>query len=162
MSGKRVAAAALFFNERGELLLVDPNYQELWHVPGGIAEAGESPREACEREIDEELGLKRHIGRLLCVDWVPENEKHPERVLFFFDGGVLNDTSIAAIRLQESELDDFAFVPTTRAAQMLPDLLARRLAVCLEMRKTGGVAYLEDGYQVTQAPASDDAGGVEA
>ena len=39
-------------------------------------EAEESPQAACRREVIEELGLDRPVGRILALDWVPS---HPER-----------------------------------------------------------------------------------
>ena len=54
---RRLAAGALIRNERGEMLLVKPNYKDGWILPGGTVEAGEAPKPGCEREIVEELGL---------------------------------------------------------------------------------------------------------
>ena len=53
---RRLAAGALIRNERGEMLLVKPNYKDGWILPGGTVEAGEAPKPGCEREIVEELG----------------------------------------------------------------------------------------------------------
>ncbi|WP_169801306.1 NUDIX domain-containing protein, partial [Streptomyces kanamyceticus] len=41
-----VAAAALFRDVEGRVLLVEPNYREGWALPGGTVEsdAGETPR----------------------------------------------------------------------------------------------------------------------
>ncbi|CAN5733096.1 hypothetical protein BH20ACT1_BH20ACT1_01710 [soil metagenome] len=33
--------------------MVEPAYKDTWEIPGGQIESGESPREACEREVDE-------------------------------------------------------------------------------------------------------------
>jgi 8-oxo-dGTP pyrophosphatase MutT (NUDIX family) len=143
---KRVAAAALFFDDEDRVLLVDPVYQDKWHVPGGIAEDGESPKQACHREILEELGLDRTIGRVLCTDWIPASSKFPERILFFFDGGKINQEEIANIVLQEDELQAFIFASVAQAQGMLPSLLGRRLAACVEARATERTAYLENGY----------------
>jgi 8-oxo-dGTP pyrophosphatase MutT (NUDIX family) len=35
--------------------LLEPTYKEDWEIPGGIIEENESPREACKREVLEEL-----------------------------------------------------------------------------------------------------------
>ena len=50
-------------------MLVRPTYKEYWDIPGGYVEEGESPLQACIREVDEELGVRVEITRLLTVDW---------------------------------------------------------------------------------------------
>ncbi|MEJ2860906.1 NUDIX hydrolase [Actinomycetospora flava] len=42
-----VAAAAVFRDDDGRVLLVHPVYKPGWELPGGIVEAGESPAVAC-------------------------------------------------------------------------------------------------------------------
>lgn len=78
---KRMAAGALFRDEAGGVLLVDPVYKAVWDLPGGVVEAEESPHAACRREVREELGLDRAPGRILAVDWVPSRPKRPEGLL---------------------------------------------------------------------------------
>src|SRR5215469_2715077 len=58
MSKKRMAASALFLNEQGNVLIVKPTYRPDWLLPGGSVEDHESPREACIREVREELSLE--------------------------------------------------------------------------------------------------------
>ncbi|HEX8868409.1 MAG TPA: NUDIX hydrolase, partial [Lentzea sp.] len=67
-------AGALFFDDRGRVLLVEPTCKPHWEIPGGVVERGETPSEACKREILEELGLHREPGRLLVVDWAPKED----------------------------------------------------------------------------------------
>lgn len=71
LARKRMAAAVLFTDPRGRLLLVEPTYKDYWEVPGGAVDADESPYDAAVREVKEELGLPVSPGRLLVVDWVP-------------------------------------------------------------------------------------------
>ena len=56
-------------DSRGRVLVVEPTYKTSWELPGGSVEADESPRDACAREVEEELGLVLHPGRLLCFEW---------------------------------------------------------------------------------------------
>ena len=59
---------AIVFNPRGEVLLVRHSYQapELWMLPGGGLRAGESPEQAAEREVAEEVGCA--IAGARCFD----------------------------------------------------------------------------------------------
>jgi 8-oxo-dGTP pyrophosphatase MutT (NUDIX family) len=53
------------------VLVVNPTYKPRWELPGGAVEEDESPDTAAVREIAEELGIERTVGRLLTVDYVP-------------------------------------------------------------------------------------------
>ncbi|MEV6793642.1 NUDIX hydrolase [Streptomyces sp. NPDC051320] len=64
-----MAAGALFFDEAGHVLLVEPTYKDYRDIPGGYVEQGESPLQACVRELREELDITPPIGRLLAMDW---------------------------------------------------------------------------------------------
>ncbi len=64
-----MGAGALIRNVAGRVLAVEPTYKKTWELPGGSVEADESPRAACIREIEEELGLRMDVGRLLCLEW---------------------------------------------------------------------------------------------
>lgn len=65
----RVAAYAVIEDERG-LLLSHWRRGRLhgWTLPGGGLDAGESPRDACVREVWEETGYRVRLGALLGVD----------------------------------------------------------------------------------------------
>ncbi|GHH55540.1 NUDIX domain-containing protein [Lentzea cavernae] len=135
------AAGALFFDEAGRLLLVEPTYKPDWEIPGGAIERGETPSEACRREIEEELGLAREPGRLLVADWAPRDGE--DRVLFVFEGGLI--TAADEIRLQAEELRSYEFVPPPLAGERLIPRLARRVAEALRARESGETRYLEHG-----------------
>jgi 8-oxo-dGTP diphosphatase len=136
-------AAALITSPSGEVLLVKPNYRALWSLPGGILEDGEPPHVGCAREVREELGLSVPAGPLLAVDWIAAEGLRPRPlVAFIFDGGVLADPS--AIALQESELDEFRFVPPSAVPGYLPPQMALRVACALSARvsSSGGAVYV--------------------
>ena len=58
------SAGALIFDRSGRLLILKPTYKTGWTIPGGVMEAdGETPWEACRREVREECGLEVRGGR---------------------------------------------------------------------------------------------------
>ena len=60
--------AAVIFDERGRLFATQRGYGEWkdwWEFPGGKIEPGETPQEALEREIREELNAAITVGKLL-------------------------------------------------------------------------------------------------
>ena len=135
------AAAAIFTDPAGRVLLVKPNYRDHWSLPGGIIDEGEPPHECCRREVAEEIGLQITPGPLLVIDWVPPDGIRPRPLVhFIFDGGELD--AGAPIRLQESELDDYRFVEPGQVDEYLPPFLAARVAAALRSRVTGGAVYL--------------------
>jgi len=55
---KRMAAGMMLFNNKEQLLIVQPKYRsDGWLLPGGVVEKTESPRKTAIRETHEELGL---------------------------------------------------------------------------------------------------------
>ncbi|MEV5872879.1 NUDIX hydrolase [Streptomyces sp. NPDC052101] len=143
-------AAALFRDAEGRVLLVEPNYREGWALPGGTIESdhGETPRQGARRETLEEIGLDRELGRLLAVDWV-HGTARPPLVAYLYDGGVLTETDLKAIRLQEEELLSWRLVPREEVTGHLPGALGRRVLTALDVLTHGtGAAELENGHRV--------------
>ncbi|NKQ25485.1 NUDIX domain-containing protein [Streptomyces galbus] len=145
-----VGAAALFRDAEGRVLLVEPNYREGWALPGGTVESddGESPRRGARRETLEEIGLDRELGRLLAVDWVPGTDR-PPLVAYLYDGGVLDEDDLKAIRLQEEELLSWRLVPREDLPDHLLGSLGRRVLAALDALADGsGPLELESGRPV--------------
>ncbi|MGW1809001.1 NUDIX domain-containing protein [Streptomyces sp. NPDC002078] len=143
-------AAALFRDAEGRVLLVEPNYREGWALPGGTIESddGETPRRGARRETLEEIGLDREPGRLLAVDWV-HGTGRPPLVAYLYDGGVLTEAELKAIRLQEEELLSWRLVPRAEITEYLPGALGRRVLTALDVLADGsGTAELENGHRV--------------
>lgn len=60
------AAGAIVFDDRRRLLLIRrlrPPGAGLWSIPGGKCRPGESPSDACVRELAEETGLRVGVDR---------------------------------------------------------------------------------------------------
>lgn len=142
---KRMASGALIFDEAGKILIVNPTYRDKWLIPGGMVEKDESPIAACQREIQEELGLKRHIQHLLNLDYAPQGEEGTEALHFVFDGGVIDSKDIAAITLCKEELSSYQFVSADNLDRFLPDGLCNRVKYALLAKQNGRMGYLEGG-----------------
>jgi 8-oxo-dGTP diphosphatase len=137
------AAAALFTNPVGHVLLVKPNYRDLWSLPGGMLDEGEPPHEGCRREVEEEIGLQITPGPLLTVGWVaPHGTRHRPIVHFIFDGGELD--AATPLRIQESELDGYRFIAPGDLADYLPPFMTVRVTAALRRRAGQGPAYLPE------------------
>jgi ADP-ribose pyrophosphatase YjhB (NUDIX family) len=141
---KRMAAGALFFDTAGNLLVVKPVYKDTWGIPGGMVERGESPRQACIREVREELGLACRLERLLCVDYTSDTAERTESLQFIFLGGTLSKDDIGNIRLPAAELCEFRFLEPEHALPLLDERLSRRIAQCLKRLANQRTLYLED------------------
>ncbi|MEU8930266.1 NUDIX hydrolase [Streptomyces sp. NPDC048409] len=144
-------AAALFRDAEGRVLLVEPNYREGWALPGGTVESddGETPRQGARRETLEEIGLDREMGRLLAVDWV-HGTARPPIVAYLYDGGVVTEADLAAIRLQEEELLSWRLVARPDLTTYLPGSLGHRVLAALDVLTEGtGTAELENGRRAS-------------
>ncbi len=144
---KRVGADVLFRDEDGRILLVDPRYKPDWDLPGGMAEANESPLDAASREIQEELGIAYTGGRLLVVDWVSPHGPWDDSLMFVFDGGVMNEGEQSGITLPDGELTSFRFCAPSETSRMLRPYVWLRVEEALTALRNGTTSYLHDGRQ---------------
>lgn len=64
---KVIEVAAAIIIENGKIFATQRGYGEFkggWEFPGGKIEQGETPKEACKREIKEELEVDIKVGEL--------------------------------------------------------------------------------------------------
>ncbi len=142
---KRMAAGALFFNTNKEILVVVPKYGSTWEIPGGVIEANESPRQACVREIREELGISVEIRKILCVDYRAVSLDHPdESIQFVFFGGTLSNNQIQEIKVGEREILETHWITTEQIKNKISNpALASRILAAVEAYKSKTCLYLE-------------------
>lgn len=145
--GVPASASALIFDRRGRLLILKPTYKPGWTIPGGVMEAdGETPWQACQREVREECGLEVIQARLACIDFRPSNDGGAGGLRFLFDCGAFTDDQLRSIELERGEVSAHMIVPLPHALKMLRKPIRRRVRAGTRHRRT---VYLEDGRPVT-------------
>jgi 8-oxo-dGTP diphosphatase len=143
-----VSAGALIFDREGRLLILKPTYKSGWTIPGGVMEAdGETPWDACRREVREECGIEVRGGRLACVDFRPGRPGHPGGIRFLFDCGPADDTTLGAITVQPEEIAEYRLVPVGTALDLLRPPIRRRVRAATRRRR---FTYLENGRRVPE------------
>lgn len=147
LPGKRMGAGAIFFNEKGELLILKPIYKDRWTVPGGTVENEESPMQACLREIREETGLNVKEVKFLSVEYMCARSDKMEFLQFLFYGGVLTSDQIRKINLPPDEIGGYKFVRVEGIAQFLSTHLRRRILLSLDALKNNTPLYIENFEQ---------------
>jgi 8-oxo-dGTP diphosphatase len=140
------SAGAMIFDRAGRLLILKPTYKTGWTIPGGVMEAdGETPWEACQREVREECGLEVRTGRLACVDFRRPRPGRAGGMRFLFDCGALRDASLGGVVLQPEEISEYRLVPLPTALTMLRGPIRRRVRAASRAKVP---VYLEEGRPV--------------
>ena len=151
LNRKRMSAGVLFRDDADRVLLVEPSYKPLWEMPGGTVDEGEAPWTTARREVLEEIGLDRPLGRPLVIDYVADDGRMPEGIAFVFDGGSISEQEVAALVLTDPEILQARLFPLDEARLNLKPTLARRLAVALDAARAGELLLCDNGHPLTGA-----------
>ncbi len=126
------AAGAIILNKNGEILLIKrgDRKEEVWGLPGGMMELGESVEETVKREVREETGLKVKTDRLFGVYTKPSLEIYPNgdqaQVIFFVFVCTLIGGNIQADGIEISDIryfDPIKLPPGFRHPEIIRDYL---------------------------------------
>src|SRR5260370_1670968 len=114
------SAGALIFDRADRLLILKPTYKSGWTIPGGVMEAdGETPWEACRREVREECGIEVCRGRLACMDFRRPKPGRAGGIRFLFDCGRIDDQALAGIGVQPEEVSEYRLAALPDALRLL-------------------------------------------
>lgn len=138
-ASKDIVVAAIITDNNGRVLLVEAAHKDGWIFPGGYVEKGESPSQACAREVEAEIGVRMDPVKLLSVDYCDSAEEY---VMFIFDCGTITEEQIKAIKLPPS-LRRFDFLEPDTAQPLMRRHSSRRLGPTLAARNKTGIAYME-------------------
>ncbi|GAB3484656.1 NUDIX domain-containing protein [Amycolatopsis cihanbeyliensis] len=148
LNRKRMSAGVLFLDTRSRVLLIEPSYKPHWDIPGGAVDAREAPWTTALREVREEIGIDRPLGRLLVIDYVSADGRMPEGVAFIFDGGQISEAEVSELTLTDPEILSARLHTLDEVAMMVKPTLATRLAVAIEAADGGELALCENGKRV--------------
>ena len=138
---KRTIAQGVLRNPAGEVLLCELSYKREWDLPGGVVDPGESPATCVEREVEEELGIQVHAGRLLAVNWLPPWRGWEDAMLYLFDLGVHETGELDPSLFLRREIAGAHWRPVPDAGAHVAPYTARMLEVAHDAEHT---AYLEN------------------
>ncbi|MFD8316224.1 NUDIX domain-containing protein [Kitasatospora purpeofusca] len=153
------AATVLVRDTEGRILVLDPRYKDHAELPGGMVEAHETPRQGAEREIAEELGLHKPVGRLLVSDCNPATRSRHGRALtcHVYDIEPLDPAQARELCFPDGEIRSARWLPPKDAQQALPTVLADRVAAGLRALELGIVVEI-DRSTGPGAEAADESG----
>lgn len=107
---KRVSSAGIILeDEAGRALIVKATYKDHWTFPGGIIDAGETPKQAALREVYEEVGLAIDERTLEFVGVATRTSLQAVTYHFVFKAPLPEYEKVNII-LQESEIGESRFV----------------------------------------------------
>lgn len=84
----KVAVSAFVQDSDGRILMIHRTDNDLYSIPGGGLEAGETVTEAVVREVHEETGIDVHVTSLIGIF------SNPDHVIAYDDGEVRQEFSI--------------------------------------------------------------------
>lgn len=149
---KRLIAHALVTDERGRVLLCETSFKADWEFPGGLVEPGESPREACEREMVEEMAFAPAVQGVLVVDWLRPHRGWEDAVELVFATAPVTDAEASRLRPDGHEILGLHWLTPADAEARLAPFAIGRLRAALAAHRDGRTRYLEGGESLEAHP----------
>lgn len=136
------SASAIVLNDRGELLLVHRSDNDLWSIPGGTMEVGESIADTVVREVKEETGLDVQPRTITGI------YSNPSHVVAYPDGEVRQQFSVCflcqllggELRTSDESLEVRFVAPTEIGALNMHPSIRLRIEHFLQRRQQPAIA----------------------
>jgi 8-oxo-dGTP pyrophosphatase MutT (NUDIX family) len=151
LNRKRTSAGVLFHTEDARVLLVETTYKQHWDIPGGTVDDEETPWSTAIREVREETGIIRPLGRLLVIDHVPTDGVMPEGLMFVFDGGTVTDSEIDSIASTDPEIRTVSLRSLAEARRYVSAALHSRITAATDAIRSGRLWLCNSGTPTIDA-----------
>jgi nucleoside triphosphatase len=128
---------ALILNQQNRALFVQSNkWRDMYAIPGGHIELGETMEEALRREVEEETGLAIHSIEFASLqEFVFDEAFHEQRHFIFIDFVCRTDAGEDTVELNE-EGQGYTWVSLDEALGLPLEPYTRRLIQNLERTGT--------------------------
>ncbi|WP_131783366.1 NUDIX domain-containing protein [Legionella gresilensis] len=93
---KRTIGVRALLIQDDEILLVKHTYQLGWYTIGGGVEPGETPYQALQRELKEEVGVSLLAPAQLFAVYYSNNEKRDDYIVFYICQALQQEISYSA------------------------------------------------------------------
>jgi len=114
---KMIGVKVVVKSSDGRVLVVKPTYKPTWQLPGGVVEAGEGPKAAAKRELQEETGIVCSEIELKLVDLVFRADQ--DVLLLLYELLPAQDSE-QNITVQDAELETYEWIAPQDVLARLP------------------------------------------
>jgi ADP-ribose pyrophosphatase YjhB (NUDIX family) len=122
---------AVFSGDR--ILLVRESADDLWTMPGGWADETDSPRQAAEREVEEESGYRVKVTRLVSLKDRRAHDYQPRMLggcyKIFFLAELLGGSPATSLETSAVEFFPLDHLPPLSLGRTLPEDVEQAFAV---------------------------------
>ena len=131
-------AGALIQDPEGRILLIKSHkFNDLYTIPGGHIELGETAEEALRREIREETGLEIHdVEFLLYQDFVFDDSFWKKKHFIFLDFACRTDCT--DVRINEEAQDYVWSTPEEALTLPIDQYTVKAIEALMERRSSNG------------------------
>jgi len=139
-----IAAFGFIFDEQNRILLCHRMDYDLWNLPGGTMEAGESPWECVIREVREETGLEVEITRLAGIYNKPEKNELVFSFICRVVGGriILNEE---ADKIEYFSINDIPHNTSPKQVERINDVLKESGIVYRNQTGKSSIELIKEG-----------------
>ena len=139
-----IASFGLIFDEQNRVMLCHRCDYDLWNLPGGTMEAGESPWECVVREVGEETGFDVEIVKLAGIYNKPEKNEVCFSFVCKIIGGILT-LNEEADRIEYFDIKDIPSNTSPKQIERIKDSIREKRAVYKNQTGKSSIELIKEG-----------------